>query len=100
MNTCAGALHDTIKNPTADERILSLDAEWEVDLTRRGSGAKQCRISLLQVSYLEENSSVKSHLYHVRESTKKLPKNLLALLTEPSFVYVGVSINGDISKLR
>jgi hypothetical protein len=86
MNTCAWALQDVIRARPTNERILSLDAEWEVDTSRRGKGTKQCQISLLQVSYFDDDSNIKSHLYHVRKSMKKLPASVLALLTKPSLV--------------
>ncbi|KAL1495589.1 hypothetical protein AB1Y20_016950 [Prymnesium parvum] len=80
-----------------DERVIGLDAEWDVTVDRAGHVVKQHKLAILQIAaYVDGVLQVFICRLHDK---KKLPSSLHSFLQDPGFVFVGRQLGGDAAKL-
>ncbi|EFA78775.1 3'-5' exonuclease domain-containing protein [Heterostelium album PN500] len=74
-----------------DKVVLGLDAEWAHDHLPSGAGSSQKspRVALIQIS-----TATDAYLLQMTQMSR-IPKSLIAILTDPRILKVGVAINQD-----
>lgn len=100
INRAALVIRGVMEQREVRSSYLSLDAEWLVVKNARGHVTKVGKIDLLQISFrIKEDSPIKTHLFKVSKMLR-LPVDLLGLLQEPSFTFLGSRTAGDVTKIQ
>jgi hypothetical protein len=96
---CA-AVRELMNDRVEKQRVICIDAEWNVSISARGFIGDIGTVALIQLSYRDDiDESIHVLLLQVH-GKQKLPERLLALLADTNITFVGRQIGGDISKIR
>ena len=99
INTFVDAARNVVRALPPRERIMSLDAEWDTVLNRRGNVIAQDKIAVIQLSYrIDSNGDVCALVLRVH-ACQKLPERLAALFADPTLTFTGRGIGGDLKKI-
>ena len=88
----------TAMSYVAKDKVIGLDAEWNVTLNRNGYVTNSGKVALIQISYLDGNDNIITRLIRTHKMTK-LPHKLETLLTQNTFKMVGVNVSADLIKI-
>ena len=99
INTAVGAARDLVKALPLNRRVMSLDAEWDVEKNAAGFITGHGTVALVQLSYQRSPDDEVRALVLQVSGKARLPDRLLALLADPAITFVGRQINGDLSKI-
>ena len=80
------------------ERVLGLDAEWNVYLEKLPSGAVVSTRPPGNIATLQLSSATVAAVFHI-SAMGGVPARLKALLNDPEVVKVGVNVQGDCTRL-
>lgn len=97
INRFVRALEDTLKDRHVEDRVVGLDAEWNVELARHGIRQKIGKLALLILAYKDDQGRVRAGLLRLHKFSE-LPDSLLKFLVGDT-TFVGNCVGGDISKL-
>ena len=92
------ALKVFLNEKPSNQKVIGLDAEWEVSKNRRGFVYEIKKIAIIQLAFKDEEV-IRAIILQLDELTE-LPEELILLLSEPTIVFVGVNVGGDIVKLK
>lgn len=81
-----------------ESKVLGLDAEWV-----SGAGATGSRVDVLQLAAQEPDRMLKVYIFQLSlmccDGDRAIPGALLQLLRSPEHTFVGVNIQGDLTRL-
>ena len=99
INTNVDAARNLVRDQILEHRVMSLDAEWDVNKNAGGHVVAQGTIALIQLSFrIASDGPIHVLLLQVHNK-KTLPDRLLELLSDTSITFVGRAIAGDVSKI-
>jgi hypothetical protein len=98
INIKMSALLDHLKDQPINERIVALDTEYEYGSKLVFPPKGKDKVALIQLAYETRPGKINAILIQCRH-LRELPDALVRLFKEPSIVYVGSKVKGDITKL-
>ena len=93
INEVAQSIRSTVTAFPPADKILGLDAEWDVPV----AGGSRGKIALIQIAW-RENDVSRAALFRVH-SKSELPRELKALFTDPALTFTGKSVEEDLKKI-
>ena len=82
-----------------DQRVISLDAEWDTLVNAAGHVISSERVAILQLGYrLKEQGQTRALILQLHKK-KKLPERLAAFLADTTFKWTGRQLGGDLDKI-
>jgi hypothetical protein len=98
INIKMSALLDHLKDLPIARRVVALDCEWQYGSKLQYPPKGRDKIALIQLAYETDPGNINVLLIQCRH-LPTLPDALVRLFREPSIVYVGSRVKGDIDKL-
>jgi hypothetical protein len=98
INIKMSALLDHLKDLPIARRVVALDCEWQYGSKLQYPPKGRDKIALIQLAYETDPGNINVLLIQCRH-LPTLPDALVRLFHEPSIVYVGSRVKGDIDKL-
>ena len=96
INSRVDAMRDVM---AATDKVVSLDAEWDVQADRRGRITGAGRVSLIQLAFFSPGRATPMVLLIHLRNMAVLPDALRRLFTDPTFTFVGRCVGADISRI-
>lgn len=84
INHTADAVRDVISRRPLDERVLSLDAEWDTVTNSRGMVVASKRVATIQLGYKDPDTGQIRSVVLQTHKFDRLPARLVALLNDPT----------------
>ena len=97
-NRTLEAMHSHVCGFGNGERLIAIDAEWDVTVNPLGMVSSAGKVQLLQLGYIEANNKPMALLLGLR-GNQTLPRAILALLEDPTLTFIGRDVGGDLAKL-
>ena len=99
INSKVGGIRESMLSLPQKLRVISLDAEWDVNFSASGHVVGSGRVALVQLGYvLGAGETPRALLIRLHDKTK-LPERLDALLKDTTFSWTGRQIGGDLNKI-
>jgi hypothetical protein len=97
INTKVNALRTMMLALPIDDRVLSLDCEWDVNKNDRGIIIGSGRVALIQLAWwVNEHPDV---LLLRVQGLRSLPKAVIELFKDTTFTFIGRCIGADLKKI-
>ena len=96
INTNVEAMHCSLG---PEGRVLSVDAEWAVRTDARGQVNGAGRVAVIQFAYILPGGEQTMALVVQLVDKEKLPTSLVSLFADPTLLFVGRCVQGDISRI-
>ncbi|CAJ1958310.1 unnamed protein product [Cylindrotheca closterium] len=97
MNRFVTALDEIMQDKSAEDQVVGLDAEWNVNIASYGMPKKIGKLALLILAYKDSDGRHKAALLRLHKFPS-LPHRLLAFLVGGT-KFVGNYVGGDIKRL-
>jgi len=82
-----------------EQRVMSLDAEWDTTKNKRGSVTGTGKVAVIQLSFrTQADGEVHALVLHVH-SKKTLPQAMLDLFSDKGICFTGRNIGGDLKRI-
>ena len=81
-----------------EQKVVSLDMEWDRRKNNRGQIVYSEKTALLQIGYRGLDGVIRAVLFQIHH-LKYLPTGFSALLNDPDITIVGVGVTTDLEKL-
>ena len=93
------AARNCVASLPIEQRVMSLDAEWDTTKNKRGSITGTGKVAVIQLSFrTQADGEVHALVLHVH-SKKTLPQALLDLFTDKGIWFTGRNIGGDLKRI-
>ena len=99
INSKVGAIRESMLSLPEALRVISLDAEWDVNFNPAGHVIGSERVALVQLGYRLRAGDTSRALLIRMQDKKKLPERLEALLKDVTFMWTGRQLGGDLNKI-
>jgi hypothetical protein len=98
INHCISAVRAVLRDKPYIQRVVSIDAEWDVIKNSHGMVQGSKKVALIRIGYCDREGNIQALLLQVHRHSK-LPDRFISFLEAPGVTFVGIGVGGDLAKI-